>query len=171
MLAPRHSGYVHALVSVCDVKHDAQLDRFRIQRSHLSPIDVGRLDRLVLHLGLIFYALEDSRQCASTLRPRESMLQLLPRFEGEVGNPAMVGMVIDEPVSEDGIGIFLLDDALKLLVVLVVNDRMTIDLIGICRAGFQNLARLFSFGNASRRRRLLPSPVVHVEQHHIVAQR
>src|SRR4029077_15297516 len=78
---------------------------------------------------------------------RESMLQLLPRFEGEVGNPAMVGMVIDEPVSEDGIGTFLLEDALKLLVVLAVNDRMTIDLIGVRRAGFQNLARLFCFGN------------------------
>ena len=99
------------------------------------------------------------------------MLQLIPRFEGEAGNPAMVGMVIDEPVSEDGIGIFLLDHALKLLVVLVVNDRMTIDLIGVRRAGFQNLAGLFGFGHASRRRRLLPGPVVHVEQHDIMAQR
>src|SRR5579859_4937984 len=101
----------------------------------------------------------------------EAMLQLLPGFEGEVGDAAMVGMIVDEPVGEDGVGVFFLDDLLKRFVVRVVDDGMAVELVGVGGPSFQNLASLFGFGDAHGSASLHPGSIVHVEQDDFMAQR
>ena len=72
----------------------------------------------------------------------ESVLKLLPRLESEVRNGTMVGVVVDGPMGEDGIGIFRREDFLERLVMVVVDNSVAVGLICIGGAGFEDLAAM-----------------------------
>src|ERR1035441_1472796 len=81
----------------------------------------------------------------------------------------MVGMIIDEPVSEYSIRILRFDNLLKRFVMSIIHNRMAVDLVRISGPRLQNLARLLSFRNPHRRGGL-PCAIVHIEQHHFMPQ-
>jgi len=97
----------------------------------------------------------------------EAVLELLPGFEGEVGDGAVVGMVVDGPVGEDGVGTFNFEDLLEGLVVIVVDDGVSVLLVGVGGTGFEDLAGAFGFGDANVGGSF-PGAVVEVEEGDVV---
>ena len=98
----------------------------------------------------------------------EAVLELLPGFEGEVGDGAVVGMVVDGPVGDDGVGSFGFDNFLEGLVVVVVDDGVSVLLVGVEWAGFEDLAGAFGFGDANVGGSF-PGAVVEVEEGDVVS--
>ena len=58
-------------------------------------------------------------------------------------------MIVDRPMGENRVRLFSFENFLEGLVVRVVHDGVAVGLICIDRAGLQNLACLFCFGDAS----------------------
>jgi len=100
----------------------------------------------------------------------ESALELLPCLESEIGDGAVVGVVIDGPMGEDGISVFSFEDFLEGLIVIVVDYSVSVGLVGVGGAGFEDLARLLGFGDADGGGGL-PSAVIEVEEGDVVPLR
>src|ERR1700686_5201281 len=79
-------------------------------------------------------------------------------------------MVIDEPMRENGIRVLHFDDFLKSAVMVIVDNCVSVDLIRIGRPSLQDLTSLLRLGNSYRSGNLLPGSIIHIEQHHFVAQ-
>jgi hypothetical protein len=98
----------------------------------------------------------------------ESVLELLPCLEGEIRDGTVVGVVIDGPMGEDGVGVFSIEDFLEGLVVIVVDNSVSIGLVGVDGTGFEDLTRLLCFGNADGCGGL-PGAVIEVEEGDVVS--
>jgi len=98
------------------------------------------------------------------------MLELLPGLEGEIGDGAVVWVVVNGPVGEDRVGIFGFENFLEGLVVVVVDNGVSVFLIGVERAGFEDLAGAFGFGDADVGGGF-PGAVVEVEESDVVSCR
>ena len=71
-----------------------------------------------------------------------------PSIENELGEGAMVAVVVDGPVGEDDVGVLGGEELGERLVVAVVDDGLAVDLIGEDGAGVEDLADLLGFGGA-----------------------
>ena len=59
----------------------------------------------------------------------------------------MVGVVVDRPVGEHGVGLLGLDDLPERLVVCRVDDRLAVELARVKRLGAEDVARFFGLRN------------------------
>src|SRR6185437_5612341 len=84
------------------------------------------------------------------------------------GDGAMIGVVVDGPVIEDGIGVFIFDHFQECRVVRVIDDGVAVRLACPNRPGLEDVAGLSSLGNADGRGGL-PRSIVQVEQRYVVA--
>src|SRR5947199_10727713 len=82
----------------------------------------------------------------------------------------MVAMIIDGPLREKSIGLFVLNDLREGLIVRFVDDGAAISLSGIERTRREDIARGLGFSDARFGRGLDPGAIVQVEQRHLVAE-
>ena len=75
----------------------------------------------------------------------------------------MVGVAIDGPLGENGVGRFGGESAGEGVIVGVIDNGAAIDLIGESRAGFEDAAGILSFGGADGGR---GRTVCDVDEHH-----
>ncbi len=71
-----------------------------------------------------------------------------PGVENELGEGAVVTMVIDGPVGEEDVGVLGCEDFEEFFVVGVVDNGAAVDLRGEDWAGMENLAGFLRFGGA-----------------------
>lgn len=65
---------------------------------------------------------------------REFFPASCPCVVGEHGDGAMIAMVIDGPLREDGVRLFGVEDVLKGVVLIVIEHSVAIDLAGVSGA-------------------------------------
>ncbi len=71
-----------------------------------------------------------------------------PGIENELGEGAMVAVVVNGPVGEDDVGILGSEELGELRVVSVVDDGLAVDLIGEDCSGVEDLAGFLGFFGA-----------------------
>ena len=84
----------------------------------------------------------------------------------------MIGVVVDRPVGEDGVGPLGLEDLAECLVVGRVDDRLAVELPRVQRARLQDFAGLLGLGDAAGAFRLARRPLalVQVEEDDLVPE-
>ena len=98
-----------------------------------------------------------------------------PCVEDELGECAVVAMVVDGPVGEEDVGTLGGEKLSELLVMGVVDDGLAVDLFGEHRRGVEDLAGFLRFGGADggaiRIRRFAEAfATVEIEESDIVAE-
>ena len=73
-----------------------------------------------------------------------------PGVEDQVGEGAVVAVLIQGPLGKDDIGVLGVEEAAKFIVVGVVDDGTAVVLVGENGARFQDFAGFLSFGGADR---------------------
>ena len=71
-----------------------------------------------------------------------------PGVEGELGEGAVVSMVVDGPVGEEDVGILGGEKLSEVLVMGFVDDGLAVDLFGVNGRGVEDLAGFLRFGGA-----------------------